>query len=209
MGLNHLVYCYWVKQSFGYRIWGFHSGGYEEFYLLGQNAMLVELANCFMLVFCVSYSSTLKIEATCTSETSVGFQRTALRYIQRIEFFSLRMLCDHVSQRMFTFAVSSTSDILQTTQRVSAWFRNWNCLHTGYCLRGVQRNVKRGKYSVPNSIRTVFPRNTTLQLHHRNFRCRRRIVLSLYAKYKVVQIWPGLIAACLHTGHIWITMYKH
>jgi hypothetical protein len=34
----------------------------------------------FMLVSCLAYSSTLKIE-TCSSETSVYFQRTARRYI--------------------------------------------------------------------------------------------------------------------------------
>jgi hypothetical protein len=33
-------------------------------------------AICFMLVSFLAYSSTLKIEATCFSETSVDFQRT-------------------------------------------------------------------------------------------------------------------------------------
>jgi hypothetical protein len=40
------------------------------------------LASCFMLVSCLTYSSTLKIEAKCYSETSVGFQRTTRRCIQ-------------------------------------------------------------------------------------------------------------------------------
>jgi hypothetical protein len=35
----------------------------------------------FTLVFCLAYSSTLKMEATCSSETSVDFQRTTRRYI--------------------------------------------------------------------------------------------------------------------------------
>jgi hypothetical protein len=35
------------------------------------------LVTCFMLVYCVAYSSTLKMEATCSSETSVDYQRTA------------------------------------------------------------------------------------------------------------------------------------
>jgi hypothetical protein len=34
-----------------------------------------------MLVYCLAYLSILKIEAACSSETSVGFQRTARRYI--------------------------------------------------------------------------------------------------------------------------------
>jgi hypothetical protein len=39
------------------------------------------LATCFMLVSCLAYSSTLKMEARCFSETSVDFQRTTRRYI--------------------------------------------------------------------------------------------------------------------------------
>jgi hypothetical protein len=34
----------------------------------------------FTLVSCWAYSSTLKMEATCSSETSVGFQRTTRHY---------------------------------------------------------------------------------------------------------------------------------
>jgi hypothetical protein len=33
------------------------------------------------------YSSTLKMEATCSSETSVYFQRTTKSYIKKTEFF--------------------------------------------------------------------------------------------------------------------------
>jgi hypothetical protein len=35
----------------------------------------------FALVFCLTYSSNLKLEATCSSESSVDFQRTARHYI--------------------------------------------------------------------------------------------------------------------------------
>jgi hypothetical protein len=38
-------------------------------------------ATCFTLVSCLSYSSTLKMEVTCSSETSVDFRRTTRRYI--------------------------------------------------------------------------------------------------------------------------------
>jgi hypothetical protein len=34
-----------------------------------------------MLVSCLAYSSTLKMEATCSSEMSVDFQQTVWRYI--------------------------------------------------------------------------------------------------------------------------------
>jgi hypothetical protein len=39
------------------------------------------LATCFTLVSCLAYSSTLKMAATCSSETSVDFQRITWRYI--------------------------------------------------------------------------------------------------------------------------------
>jgi hypothetical protein len=39
------------------------------------------LATCFTLVSCLAYSSTMKMEATCSSETSVDFQRTTRHYI--------------------------------------------------------------------------------------------------------------------------------
>jgi hypothetical protein len=55
------------------RIWGSHSGGYEE--------LCFPLA--FTLVSCSAYSSTLKIEGTYTSETSVDTQRTILRYFPK------------------------------------------------------------------------------------------------------------------------------
>jgi hypothetical protein len=43
--------------------------------------VLALLAACFMLVSCTAYSSTLKMEAICSSEMSVDFHRTTWRYI--------------------------------------------------------------------------------------------------------------------------------
>jgi hypothetical protein len=43
-----------------------------------RNQLWLSLA--FMLVSCLAYSSILNMEAICSSETPVGFQRTALRY---------------------------------------------------------------------------------------------------------------------------------
>jgi hypothetical protein len=40
-------------------------------------------ATSFMFVSCLVYSSTLKMKATCSSETPTEFQRTARRYIPR------------------------------------------------------------------------------------------------------------------------------
>jgi hypothetical protein len=41
----------------------------------------MSLATCFMLVYCLAYSSNLKMEATSSSETSVDFQPTARLHI--------------------------------------------------------------------------------------------------------------------------------
>jgi hypothetical protein len=38
-------------------------------------------ATCFTLVSFLAYSSAMKMEATCSSETSVGFQRATRRYV--------------------------------------------------------------------------------------------------------------------------------
>jgi hypothetical protein len=43
--------------------------------------MEAPLATRFTLLSCLAYSSTLQMEAVCSSETSVDFQRTTRRYI--------------------------------------------------------------------------------------------------------------------------------
>jgi hypothetical protein len=55
------------KAGYMCRIWGSHSGGYEDFYYL---------------VPCLAHSLTLKMEATHSSETSVSSQRTTRPYTQ-------------------------------------------------------------------------------------------------------------------------------
>jgi hypothetical protein len=89
-------------------ILGSHTGGYEELFLLGYNAVPFvgnqlkfpremsppssESKNkpgkkrewskqSFTLVSCLAYSSTLKMGAECSSETSVDFQWIIRRYI--------------------------------------------------------------------------------------------------------------------------------
>jgi hypothetical protein len=37
--------------------------------------------SAFTMVYCLAYSWTLKMEAICSSETSVGFQRTTQLYV--------------------------------------------------------------------------------------------------------------------------------
>jgi hypothetical protein len=50
------------------------------------------LPHAFSLVSCLTFSSTLKFEATCSSETSVDFQLAIRRYIQKIKNKTLQIL---------------------------------------------------------------------------------------------------------------------
>jgi hypothetical protein len=47
------------------------------------------LATRFKMISCLAYFSTLKMEATCSCETSVNFQRTTRRYIPENFIWSL------------------------------------------------------------------------------------------------------------------------
>jgi hypothetical protein len=83
-----------LKNTF--KIWGSRSGGCEEFYLLGSNAVWsvesrAQLATCSMLISCLAYSSILKMAATCSSETSVDFQRTTVLYPKRYNSIKVRL----------------------------------------------------------------------------------------------------------------------
>jgi hypothetical protein len=46
------------------------------------------LSPAFTLVSCSAYSSALKMEAICSSETTGDFKRTTWRYIQKTELFN-------------------------------------------------------------------------------------------------------------------------
>jgi hypothetical protein len=56
----------------------------------------------FMLVSCLAYSSTLKMKATCSSETSVDFQRTTQRYIPEKRTFQGHR-CENIKFCEFKF----------------------------------------------------------------------------------------------------------
>jgi hypothetical protein len=61
---------------------------HEEFYLLGYKVMQFAgtepvLAMSFMLIFCLSYSSTLDMKARCSWDVQVMFQWSAMCYIPR------------------------------------------------------------------------------------------------------------------------------
>jgi hypothetical protein len=100
----------WVIRRIFFRIWGSNSGDYEQFYLLGYNALqsvegqplfrcsisppssnqrisqakkrcLLCLPLAFTSVSCLSYSSIMKMEATCSSETPVDFQSNTRQHV--------------------------------------------------------------------------------------------------------------------------------
>jgi hypothetical protein len=55
-------------------------GGTCNFHIQGSS-MKQEKVTSFMLVVCLAYILTMKLEATCSSETSDDFQRNTRRYI--------------------------------------------------------------------------------------------------------------------------------
>jgi hypothetical protein len=48
----------------------------------------MDLLSTYIHAGCLAYSSTLKIEATCSSQTSVAFQRTTRRYIELLNIWA-------------------------------------------------------------------------------------------------------------------------
>jgi hypothetical protein len=62
------------------------------FVLTSKSTIFWDITPCspqpaFMLVSCSAYSSTQKMEAICSSETSFDFQRTTWRYSQKVVLF--------------------------------------------------------------------------------------------------------------------------
>jgi hypothetical protein len=55
----------------------------------------------------LAYSSTLKMEATCSFETSADFQRTTLRYIQKAELFRIINVCSYRRISLVNFVYRS------------------------------------------------------------------------------------------------------
>jgi hypothetical protein len=51
-------------------------------------------ATCFMLGLCLAYSSNIKMEAACSSETSVDFQLSTWRYI--LEDILFKHFCENL-----------------------------------------------------------------------------------------------------------------
>jgi hypothetical protein len=61
------------------------------------------LSPAFTLVSCLAYSSTLKMEVTCSSETSVDFQLTTRRYIPEFRTLQDKICSEKVNLGQKTF----------------------------------------------------------------------------------------------------------
>jgi hypothetical protein len=57
---------------------------------------MTRIANraCYLLLPCLTYSSTLMMEEICSHETSVDFQQITRRYMEAV-----RTLCDEISAK--------------------------------------------------------------------------------------------------------------
>jgi hypothetical protein len=62
-----------------FRIWAFHSGDYEEY-------------DCLLLVSCLGFSSTMKMKAVPSSETSINFSEVHGFTTYMIILFILQLL---------------------------------------------------------------------------------------------------------------------
>jgi hypothetical protein len=79
---------------------------------LARNQAL--LAARFMPVSCLAYSSTLKMEATCSSGTSVDFQRTARRYIPEDRTLHGHRCESLESYRLHTYSLLNQCPFIET-----------------------------------------------------------------------------------------------
>jgi hypothetical protein len=119
------------RQHFEIKIWGYHSGGYEELCFIEYKAVSSVESQSTLSRNMVPPSSDLKVEATCSSETSVDIQLTIRHYIpQDIPvFFKLRhnprdlwsisySRCRNYSLQ----AVIMPSDLSQTKKIFCHWY---------------------------------------------------------------------------------------
>jgi hypothetical protein len=89
--------------------------------------LLLRVPPAFTLVFCAAYSSALKMEAICSSETSVDIQRTTQRYIPE----DSTLQCNYLLNA-FKFSVTGTSKLciqfLFGPQRMALQVVCFNCI---------------------------------------------------------------------------------
>jgi hypothetical protein len=80
------------------------------------------LPSAFTLVSCSAYSSTLKMEAIWSSETSVDFQRTTQRYIPEHSTLHNRRCENLKSYGSYGCFISDGPCNYRTSERVLTWY---------------------------------------------------------------------------------------
>jgi hypothetical protein len=65
---------------------------------------------CFILVSFLAYSSTLTMEAICSSETSVYFHLTAQRYVKEDRNFNNKLVCQALWWKLIHYTVIVLGD---------------------------------------------------------------------------------------------------
>jgi hypothetical protein len=103
------------------------------------------LPPAFTLVSCSAYSSTLKMEAICFSETSVDFQRTTWRYIQEDSTLH-NQRCENLKSYIFKI-----SFVIPATLIVICIIMNIGC----FLVLALDRAVSKLSQAL-NGVRQVF-----------------------------------------------------
>jgi hypothetical protein len=80
-------------------------GGPYRLYLQETSKKQARIAACFLLVSCLAYSSTLKMEAICSSEMLIGFYRTTWYYTQEDRIFIVTAVRTPNSTLLYLFGV--------------------------------------------------------------------------------------------------------
>jgi hypothetical protein len=93
------------------------------------------LATCFMLVSCLSYSSTLKMEATCSSETSVEFKLTTRRYIPEARTLQT-IRCPSAELRITPWQHMGIGDMVSCIASLGSHAPSLEKAACSHCIRG-------------------------------------------------------------------------
>jgi hypothetical protein len=110
------------------------------------------LAICFVLVFCLVYSSTLKIEVTYSSETSVYFQRATRPYIPED-----RPIHNHRGENLKSYTIPYFSTLIMEVKCFSQTSVDFN--------RNKKRTKLRGLSPQARTTRRYIPEDTNLHKH--------------------------------------------
>jgi hypothetical protein len=109
------------------------------------------LPPAFTLVSCSAYSSTLKMEAICSSETSVDFQRTTRRYIpEDSNIYNHR--CENLKSYKHEHVLKSCYLNVLSLYANNLNVAEWGVLGCTVCCQGIRRLKKFGNHCSRHSF---------------------------------------------------------